>query len=62
MTTSVLSDGTIRRLVAEGRIAIDPWDPAMVQPASVDLQLGARSGCSTTTGCPRSTSLSRPRA
>ena len=40
MTTSVLSDGTIRRLVAEGRIAIDPWDPAMVQPASVDLKLG----------------------
>ena len=40
MTASVLSDGTIRRLVAEGRIAIDPWDPAMVQPASVDLKLG----------------------
>lgn len=37
---SVLSDGTIRRLVEEGRIAIDPWDPAMVQPASVDLRLG----------------------
>ena len=40
MTTSVLSDGTIRRLVDEGRIKIDPWDPAMVQPASVDLKLG----------------------
>jgi dCTP deaminase len=40
MTASVLSDGTIRRLVAEGRIAIDPWDPSMVQPASVDLKLG----------------------
>jgi dCTP deaminase len=39
-TASVLSDGTIRRLVEEGRIAIDPWDPAMVQPASVDLRLG----------------------
>ena len=38
--TSVLSDGTIRRLVAEGRVVIDPWDPAMVQPASVDLRLG----------------------
>ena len=38
--TSVLSDGTIRRLVEEGRIVIDPWDPAMVQPASVDLRLG----------------------
>ncbi|MDQ3631786.1 MAG: dCTP deaminase [Actinomycetota bacterium] len=38
--TSVLSDGTIRRLVAEGRVRIDPWDPALVQPASVDLRLG----------------------
>ncbi len=39
--TAVLSDGTIRRLVDAGRIAIEPWDPAMVQPASVDLRLGA---------------------
>ena len=38
--SSVLSDGTIRRLVEEGRIEIDPWDPGMVQPASVDLKLG----------------------
>jgi dCTP deaminase len=38
--TSVLSDGTIRRLVEEERIRIEPWDPAMVQPASVDLKLG----------------------
>jgi dCTP deaminase len=37
---SVLSDGTITRLVEEGRIRIDPWDPALVQPASVDLRLG----------------------
>src|SRR5688572_26360582 len=40
MPTSVLSDGTIRRLVDEGRIVIDPWDPGLVQPASVDLKLG----------------------
>ena len=40
MTTSVLSDGTIRRLVDEGRIVIEPWDPELVQPASVDLRLG----------------------
>ena len=39
MPTSVLSDGTIRRLVESGRVVIDPWDPAMVQPASVDLSL-----------------------
>jgi dCTP deaminase len=36
----VLSDGTIRRLVANGRVTITPWDDAMVQPASVDLRLG----------------------
>jgi dCTP deaminase len=40
MPTSVLSDGTIRRLVDEGRIVIEPWDPELVQPASVDLRLG----------------------
>ena len=40
MPASVLSDGTIRRLVEEGRIRIDPWDAGMVQPASVDLRLG----------------------
>jgi len=28
------------RLVREGRIKIDPWDEALVQPASVDLRLG----------------------
>jgi dCTP deaminase len=38
--TSVLSDGTIMRLVDEGSITIDPWDPQLVQPASVDLRLG----------------------
>ncbi len=38
---SVLSDGTIVRLVAEGRIKIDPWDETLVQPASVDLRLGS---------------------
>jgi dCTP deaminase len=37
---SVLSDGTILQLVEEGRIGIEPWDPALVQPASVDLRLG----------------------
>jgi dCTP deaminase len=38
--TSVLSDGTIRRLVAEGRVRIEPFDQTMVQPASIDLRLG----------------------
>jgi dCTP deaminase len=38
--TSVLSDGTILRLVSEGRIKIDPWEPELVQPASIDMRLG----------------------
>jgi dCTP deaminase len=38
--SSVLSDGTIRRLVEQGTIKIEPWDPSLVQPASVDLRLG----------------------
>ena len=38
--TSVLSDGTIIRLVQEGRIRVDPWEESHVQPASVDLRLG----------------------
>jgi dCTP deaminase len=37
---SALSDGTIRRLVEEGRIVIDPFDPDKVQPSSVDVRLG----------------------
>jgi dCTP deaminase len=37
---SVLSDGTILQYVEEGRIKVDPWDPKMVQPASIDLRLG----------------------
>jgi dCTP deaminase len=37
---SVLSDQTIIELVDAGRIGIDPWDPDLVQPASIDLRLG----------------------
>lgn len=37
---AALSDGTLRRLIAEGRVKIDPFDPAMIQPASIDLRLG----------------------
>jgi dCTP deaminase len=35
----ILSDGTIRRLLAEGRIVIDPLEENHVQPASVDVRL-----------------------
>jgi dCTP deaminase len=38
--SAVLSDGSILELVEAGRIKIDPWDPGMVQPASVDVRLG----------------------
>jgi dCTP deaminase len=35
----VLSDRTIRRLVAEGRIGLDPYDEELVQPSSVDVRV-----------------------
>ena len=37
---AALSDGTLRRLIADGAIKIDPFDEAMIQPASIDLRLG----------------------
>src|SRR3954462_5988830 len=35
----VLSDRTIARLLAEGRIEIDPYDTALLQPSSVDVRV-----------------------
>ena len=35
----VLSDRTIARLIDEGRIGIDPYDPALLQPSSVDVRV-----------------------
>jgi dCTP deaminase len=35
----ILSDGTIRRLLAAGRIVIDPLEESFIQPASVDVRL-----------------------
>ena len=35
----LLSDRDIRAEVAHGRIRLEPWDPAMVQPSSVDVHL-----------------------
>jgi dCTP deaminase len=35
----VLSDRTIRRLLGEGRIGIDPYDPALMQPSSLDVRV-----------------------
>src|SRR6266540_2778781 len=35
----VLADRTIRRLVAEGRIEIDPYDESLLQPSSMDVRV-----------------------
>ncbi len=35
----VLADRTIARFLAEGRIEIDPYDPALLQPSSVDVRV-----------------------
>lgn len=35
----ILSDGTIRKLLSEGRIAIEPLESSYIQPASVDVRL-----------------------
>ena len=36
----IFSDRTIKDAVAAGRILIEPYDPAMVQPSSIDLRCG----------------------
>lgn len=38
----ILSDRTIREQIDAGRIVIDPFDPALVQPSSVDMRLDYR--------------------
>ena len=35
----VLSDRTIREQIAAGRLVIDPFDDALVQPSSIDLRV-----------------------
>jgi len=35
----VLSDRTIRRLLHEGRIEIDPYDASLLQPSSIDVRI-----------------------
>ncbi len=38
----VLSDNTIRSEIDAGRIVIDPFEPSMVQPSSVDVRVDHR--------------------
>jgi dCTP deaminase len=35
----VLSDRTIRRLIDEGQIRIDPYDASLLQPSSIDVRV-----------------------
>ncbi len=35
----LLSDGDLRKELASGRLVLDPWDPAMLQPSSIDVRL-----------------------
>lgn len=35
----LLSDRDIRAAIAEGDLALDPFDPAMIQPSSIDVRL-----------------------
>jgi dCTP deaminase len=38
----ILSDRTIRAEIEAGRIGVDPYDPEMVQPSSIDVRLDHR--------------------
>jgi dCTP deaminase len=38
----VLSDRTIREQLASGRLVIDPYDPSLVQPSSVDVRVSSQ--------------------
>lgn len=35
----LLSDGDLRKELDGGRLVLDPWDPAMLQPSSIDVRL-----------------------
>jgi dCTP deaminase len=35
----LLSDGDIRKAIESGRVSLEPFDPAMVQPSSVDVRI-----------------------
>ena len=35
----ILSDGDLTKELANGRLVLEPWDPAMLQPSSIDVRL-----------------------
>ena len=38
----ILSDRTIRQKIEAGEIGVDPYDPALIQPSSIDVRLARR--------------------
>jgi dCTP deaminase len=38
----ILSDRSIKEAIASGRLGIDPFDPGLVQPSSIDVRLDNR--------------------
>ena len=38
----ILSDRSIREAIASGRLGVDPYDPALVQPSSIDVRLDGK--------------------
>jgi dCTP deaminase len=38
----IFSDRTIREAIASGRISLDPYDPSLVQPSSIDVRCDHR--------------------
>jgi dCTP deaminase len=38
----VLSDGSIRAEIEAGRVVIDPYDPDLIQPSSIDVRVDRR--------------------
>ncbi len=42
MLAVILSDRSIRAEIEAGRIGVDPYDPEMVQPSSIDVRLDHR--------------------
>ena len=35
----LLSDGDLTKELANGRLVLEPWDAAMLQPSSIDVRL-----------------------
>ncbi len=38
----ILSDRSIREAIEAGRIVVDPFDPSLIQPSSIDVRLDSR--------------------